>query len=227
MKHKIIIAITVVAIVFGSLIGIGFEMQKLVDTEKEAQQGRLTDTINRSQQRIDNLKSKQKELTGQLEIARKEDIHDPGKLVQMAQYTVMDGTAAVKGTGVRMTIDDKGADVQKGPLLDTKDLRKIINVLRSAGAEAISVNGQRIVATSAVVMSGEDRIMINQVPISKKGSFSYEILAIGHQDTLLENLKYEIVDLQESGMKVETVRQIVSIPSYKRGYQFNYAKPSL
>ena len=73
------------------------------------------------------------------------------------------GYTDVKGNGVVITLaDNKGitnelsalaTDVSEYVLHDL-DLMQVINVLKNAGAEAISVNGQRIVSTTAIVCIG-------------------------------------------------------------------------
>ena len=64
------------------------------------------------------------------------------------------------------------------------ELIKIINYLKEAGAEAIEINGQRIVAKTDIVNITETYIRANSQPISSP----YEIKAIGDPDYLKSNL---------------------------------------
>ncbi|MGI6734442.1 MAG: DUF881 domain-containing protein [Anaerovoracaceae bacterium] len=74
-------------------------------------------------------------------------------------YEVAGGFVDVIGPGVEVIIDDGTRDIEywENPndiLVHDMDLLLIINDLKAAGAEVISVNGQRIVDTSAISCSG-------------------------------------------------------------------------
>ncbi len=89
------------------------------------------------------------------------------------------GTVAVTGQGVRMVVDDaEGATTEQQLVLDS-DLRDIVNGLWEAGAEAISVNGQRLTTTSAIRLAGS-LITVNYVSVAPP----YTILAIGDPNRL-------------------------------------------
>jgi uncharacterized protein YlxW (UPF0749 family) len=47
----------------------------------------------------------------------------------------------------------------------TEDLATMINLMKVAEAEAISINGQRIVGSTAIVLNGSST-MVNLVPIN-------------------------------------------------------------
>jgi uncharacterized protein YlxW (UPF0749 family) len=89
------------------------------------------------------------------------------------------GSIAVRGPGVKMVVNDaEGATQDENFVLDT-DLRDIVNGLWAAGAEAISVNGQRLTTTSAIRIAG-DIITINYEDVIAP----YTVLAIGDPKTL-------------------------------------------
>jgi len=225
-KRKMIVVVTLAAIVIGFMIALRFETQKEVNERQVLRQASLAkaqEQITQVQAELTKLQAEQRDLSIRLDRARKQEIHDPLLLARLDQYHIMDGTLAVKGPGVRMNIEDSGPNVKQAFPLETEDLRALVNDLRHGGAEAISINGQRIVSTSAIVLNGEARIMINEVPISMAGFSAYEILAIGNQDTLMEYLKQRAFELRRDGMKVDLFREVVTVPSYKRGYKFLYA----
>ena len=84
------------------------------------------------------------------------------------------GLTNVEGEGVIITL----TDTEKMGF-DADDLLELINELRDSGAEAISVNNQRIVNTSDIVTIST-RIRVN----SKNISSPYEIKAIGERTYL-------------------------------------------
>jgi uncharacterized protein YlxW (UPF0749 family) len=59
------------------------------------------------------------------------------------------------------------------------DLQLVVNALWAAGAEAVSVNGQRLGPTSAIRFAGE-AVLVDFRPVTNP----YEISAIGDPDTL-------------------------------------------
>ncbi|MFJ4521424.1 DUF881 domain-containing protein [Streptomyces sp. NPDC088810] len=65
------------------------------------------------------------------------------------QLGILAGTVAAQGPGITMTIEDTKGTVQADMLLDA------IQELRAAGAEAIQVNGVRVVAGTYVTDSGK------------------------------------------------------------------------
>jgi len=91
---------------------------------------------------------------------------------------VSTGAEAARGPGVRMEADDGPAGTSEATVLDV-DLQKMVNGLWLAGAEAVSINGQRVTNLTAVRLAG-DFITVNFERISRP----YTILAIGNPDTL-------------------------------------------
>lgn len=84
------------------------------------------------------------------------------------------GTAAVHGPGVEIVVDDApNAASSSNRVLDI-DLQKIVNGLWRAGAEAISINGQRLTALSPIRHGGQG-ITVNFRELTRP----YRILAIG------------------------------------------------
>lgn len=225
-KHIVAVA-TIAAVAIGFLLSIQLQAQHEVDLAEQIQQERLA----QMQAILTNLQDKNKELqeeynrlTSELEKVRNKEIKNPFVLAKLDQLKIMDGTLAVQGPGIKLVIQDNVQDVNVLFPLTTDDLRRIINTLKFAGAEAISINGQRIVSSTAIVMSGNSTILVNQVPISNRGGSPYEICAIGEQDTLVDYVtKLEVLPLKQAGMKVEVIREKITIPSYKGGYDFTYA----
>lgn len=90
--------------------------------------------------------------------------------------------------------------------LKASTLRDLINEFKAGGAEAISVNGQRVVAMTDVRSTGanEERILMNGSLISSERG--YEIRVIGEIDamknvvSLLQNFKNS---LQEAGIQTD------------------------
>lgn len=102
-----------------------------------------------------------------------------GVLGELELLALRSGTSAVRGPGVEIVVDDaEDAQSDRNKVLDS-DLQKLVNGLWHAGAEAISINGQRLTNLSAIRHAGK-AITVNFTSLDRP----YRILAIGDQDTL-------------------------------------------
>jgi uncharacterized protein YlxW (UPF0749 family) len=97
---------------------------------------------------------------------------------RLDRLSLTTGAVAVRGRGVKVVVDDAPGAVEKGRVLD-EDLQKLVNALWVAGAEAVSVNGQRITTLSAIRSAGS-AITVNYVSLSRP----YTVLALGNPDTM-------------------------------------------
>ncbi len=97
---------------------------------------------------------------------------------RVSRLRSLSGLGAVTGPGVRVVLDEREAASPDQRLRDT-DLALLVNALWSAGAEAISVNGQRLTALSAIRTSGS-AVEINDVGIAPP----FTVLATGNTATL-------------------------------------------
>lgn len=96
------------------------------------------------------------------------------------------GFVALKGPGLLVTLNDSselsipaGEDPEKY-LIHEYDLRDIVNTLWGAGTEAVSINQERIMGTTAIYCVGST-IMVNDTRMSPP----YEVRAIGDPTKLL------------------------------------------
>ncbi len=110
------------------------------------------------------------------------------KLVELEELKYKTGLTDVKGPGVVVTLNDaekleEGDNVLER-LIHDRDVLHVINELRVAGAEAISINNERLIATSEQICAGPT-IKIN----SNRYAVPYEIKAIGDPEQLSKALK--------------------------------------
>ncbi len=127
---------------------------------------------------------------GEYEVLFKSDNDElQGKLLEeLEYYKLSSGETDVKGPGVTIFVDDGTRELNEGEninmlLVHDQDVLTILNELKKAGAEAISVNGQRIVNTSSISCSGYT-IRINGIFFARP----FEIKAIGNAKTMAEAL---------------------------------------
>ncbi|AZQ33333.1 DUF881 domain-containing protein [Streptomyces cyaneochromogenes] len=110
---------------------------------------RILDELDDRTQRLEDekqgLEKQRDELensSNQAEEARRQTVE------KERQLGILAGTVAAQGPGITMTIDDTKGTVEADMLLDA------IQELRAAGAEAIQVNGVRVVAGTYLTDSG-------------------------------------------------------------------------
>ena len=133
----------------------------------------------------------------------------------------------LEGTGLIIKMDDstKEAKVGENPnlyVIHDDDLLRVINELRAAGAEALSINGQRLTDTSEVRCAGPT-LSVNNV----RSSAPYEIHAIGNKDTLENAIKMrggvaETLKVWGIHLEVESSDNVY-IPPYKGNKSYIYA----
>lgn len=147
---------------------------------------------------------------------------------------ILAGAVAVKGQGITVTLDDT-AEIERITLdagvydsnvyvIHDTDIISVINELAAAGAEAFSVNGQRIISTTAIRCVGP-LIQINGVNLSAP----FTISAIGDSDTLAGALKLRggiISSIKAARIDVTIEKkELMTIPAYDKVIKYQYAKP--
>ncbi|GAB3807286.1 hypothetical protein GCM10027605_37320 [Micromonospora zhanjiangensis] len=117
------------------------------------------------------------------EVARQRDAELTGSdAARLRELEAATGLRRVRGDGVLVRVADGPAKKDtmtgaQGPnlaLVRDSDLQGIANGLWAAGAEAISINGQRLTATSTIRLAGE-AILVDYRPVTGP----YEVSAIG------------------------------------------------
>jgi len=144
----------------------------------------------------------------------------------LERFKFLAGLTNVQGPGIVITLDDqekarlaRDAEIY---LIHYSSILYIINDLRAAGAEAISVNDTRIVSTSDIRCAGSI-ILVNTHRLAPP----YEIKAIGNPDVLEEVARlgeYTTLELGKFPVTLQK-RDSIIIPAYKGSITFNYANP--
>jgi len=137
------------------------------------------------------------------------------------------GLVEVTGPGVSVILSDSTAGNATGDeadyLIHDSDLLSVVNELRSAGAEAISLNGERLLATSEIRCTGAV-VTVN----GRRYSAPYVIFAIGDPGTLYNALTMRngVVDiLGQWRIQVQvTASEELTIPKYQGTVEYRYAK---
>jgi uncharacterized protein YlxW (UPF0749 family) len=173
------------------------DLVRILD-DLSAQRDRLAAEQTRLQATISDLKSS----ADQAQVAR-----DASK-ERLQNLRILAGVVPVTGPGVTLTIADPDG------VLEASDILDAIQELRDAGGEAIWVDGERVVATTAVVDSAEG-IMVGDTVLASP----IEMKAIGDPDTLAAGLSFPggvSESVREAGAEAIVVeRDVVVIDAVK------------
>lgn len=155
------------------------ERQELIDRVQRANEH--ADALERDTERL------RTEVADRQRAALKQQVGERGRLVEL-----LAGATEVHGPGVKLVVDDaKGASSGGGGgpresagfsntgRVRDRDMQRIVNGLWQSGAEAVSINGQRLTALSAIRAAG-DAILVDNKPLVPP----YEVLAVGDKKRL-------------------------------------------
>lgn len=179
---------------------------------------------------IELLKNKEEELAKFEELADESDSVHEILIDELDKTKVAAGFEEVEGTGIIIKMEDSddtelpGLDINDYVIHDI-DVLNILNDLRVAGAEAISINGQRIMSVSGIKCGGPI-IRVN----GKSVGTPFVIKAIGDPKLLYaavnapgtygyiqKNVYKKVIDI--------AMEDNVVIPAYSGRFTFKYANP--
>ena len=166
------------------------EATKIVGTSFAAEN--LRDEVLRWREETETLYRVLEDTEDELEKARQEATKENTRGTQLkeelSKKNKLLGLTELNGSGVIVTLSDNNnitiseldADENiNNYLIHDEDLWSIVNELFNAGAEAISINGQRVIGTTAITCSGAV-ITINGVKLNSP----FKISAIGNAESL-------------------------------------------
>lgn len=227
-KGKITITITIglVILILTAVIFLQFKTinQTDITSIENMREDELRTEISNFKQKIEEVKNQLEETNQKITeyetaITSNQQASDLLKQELEQQNNIL-GKNDVKGSGVVVTLTDTRA--QK---ITSEDLRSLLNELKIAGAEAISVNGQRIVYDSYIVDIETTFISVNGVRIVSP----YEVKAIGNPTYLesgLSKKQYGYIDTKlEEGKDVTLTREDnIVINKYTGDLNMEYVK---
>ncbi|MFG2716594.1 DUF881 domain-containing protein [Streptomyces goshikiensis] len=157
---------------------------------KERQE--LIDRVQRADEHADGVERDIERLRGTVADRQRAALKQQGGGDQGQLVGLLSGATEVHGPGVKLVVDDAkgsssgggGGPRESAGFSDTgrvrdRDMQRIVNGLWQSGAEAVSINGQRLTALSAIRAAG-DAILVDNKPLVPP----YEVLAIGDKKRL-------------------------------------------
>ncbi|MEU6811408.1 DUF881 domain-containing protein [Streptomyces sp. NPDC046831] len=157
----------------------------------------LIDRIDRETAAADKLEAAVDELRDDVSARQRKALKQSGGNDRADLVGILSGAAAVHGPGVKLVVDDAkeagtGGEAdprQAAGFSDTgrvrdRDMQRVVNGLWQSGAEAVTINGQRLTALSAIRAAG-DAILVDNRPLVPP----YTVLAVGDGDRLSDRFQ--------------------------------------
>ena len=232
-KYVMIITLAIVCFLLTMIIFMQFKVaqetkETNIDTMQEAElrqelanwKGKYEETVKKTEEISNTLETYKKESSS--DTKTQEALEDELKKLEQAL-----GRTDVEGEGVVISLREKndnelGEDEIITPIV-SEDLIYIVNYLKDAGAEAISINDERIIGTTDIVDIGGNNIKINSNYIR---SNQYEIKAIGNSSYLESSIFGKggyAEQLDTSGIKATVQKSNkVKINKYNGGIESKY-----
>ena len=209
-----------------------------ITVSTNSKENELRDAVLKAKEKYDNLYEELERMEKQLEKERTNSTKNNTELTEL-ENTIKEGNkilglSEVTGEGIIITVNDNQMvslnSLFRDPnelIVHDTDLMGIVNELKNIGAEAISINGQRIVTTSAIECDGSV-VMIN----GEKIAAPFEIKAIGLPEALIAIDRFSgyvdvLREYRDLDIKVETsntLKEKITIPKYTGVIKFQYAK---
>jgi len=222
------------------LAGVLFVASAISSQGTDLRPGRFSDLaslVNQQSQQVEALRARVRRLNGQVNRLSAEigSHHVDQARRQALALRGPVGLDAVAGPGVTVTLNDAPKDVistaDTNPnylVVHQQDIQAVANALWAGGAEAMTIQGQRVVATTGIKCVG-NTVVLHDVPYSPP----YVISAVGDPETMvtsLQNNPYLIVYRQwvqsyQLGYSVDVNDQL-RLPGFSGSLELSYARPA-
>jgi uncharacterized protein YlxW (UPF0749 family) len=225
-NNKSLISIALICVALGMMLSLQLRSTDEYDIPS-SRISRVEDLTLRLQQATDTndlIIDQNTELQEKLNKVRSENEAFLDLQADLLQAEMAAGFTKVRGTGIILTLNDSLKTIQPGEdpnylIVHDDDLLRIVNELKTSGAEAISINNERIITTSEIRCVGTT-ILVN----TKKITPPFVIMATGDPQGLeagitmkggyLEALRFSSIQIN-----LQKVEQI-EIPAYNHPFQF-------
>jgi uncharacterized protein YlxW (UPF0749 family) len=174
------------ALLVGFLITTGVVTGRSAAQDQSVRNAELIELISSRQQHVDAQAAQLDELRRLLSAAQEELTGPTALRTAVMRAEQASGMSRVSGPGLRVTFDDAGSSCrgvqQQDCRIQDTDLQLAVNTLFSLGAEAVAVNDERVIATTAIRNAGR-AVLVNYRVLSPP----YVVEAIGDPQVLLRD----------------------------------------
>lgn len=227
-KGKITMTITMVIACFALALVMSMQFKIASETDitsiENMREAELRTELANWKSKYEEVNKKYEETSSKIDEYKqnKESNEDTEKLVddELQQVNMQLGKVDVQGEGIEVTLRE--TDNEEISRITADDLILIVNALKVSGAEAISINDERIINMSDMVDINESFIKINGQRIVAP----YIIKAIGNQSYLESSLISNggpVDEMKKIGQDVSiTKSNKVIVPKYNKEIKIKY-----
>lgn len=222
------ISIMAVCLVLGIMLAVQFKNSQNSDINlRGTRSEEIVIKLNTVTQERDALAKEVISLREKIAHVQNNDDATAGIQEELKKSNMAAGLVPVEGQGIVVTLNDSPRTVQidedpNALIIHDKDILRVVNELKASGAEAISVNGERIMAMSEIRCAGTT-ILVN----SNKIGPPFVIQAIGDPQMLESGLSIKggiVEELKYYSLQVQIQKsEQVKIPAYSGALKFNYS----
>ncbi len=230
-KSKVAISLGIMCfiLVFGIVLQINTIKEAVSTVGQSGRENNLKDGVLEWKEKYDktyeSLQNAEKQLEDERKISISTDSSSVEKQEELKELNTYLGLTDVVGEGVIITVKDNTNSVlgTAADIVHDGDLRALVNEIKNHNAEAISINGQRIVQTTSITCAGA-LTQINNEPVGSP----FIIKVIGDKNTLYNNLLRPgsyLNRLEEVGIYVDIERSDdITVEKYKGVLTDKYIK---
>jgi uncharacterized protein YlxW (UPF0749 family) len=221
---------TVLLMALGLTIALPIGMRERAQpVTRETEREPAVQSIARLEEEQRQLKERIAALRAQLAEAQRRQASERAALTDiedaLKEQRALAGLTRLAGPGLTVLLNDSETAAPAGAaatdyIIHDTDVRDVVNVLWSAGAEAIAINGERLVATSSIVCVGTV-IIINDTRLSPP----FQVSAIGEPARLVEAVEAspQLTELRrrsrDFGLQMKAVgAERVEAPAYRGAF---------
>ncbi len=224
IANRSLIAISLIA--FGILVAAQFRSLPERISNPVAPYASLKETQQDLNTEQENLKKEIQDLQKQIEQEQNSietSILSKDQIQTLNYKKAQAGLTKLNGKGIIIELDDSKNESKDESIVHAADLRDIVNLLWSSGAEGISINNHRVVINTAIDCI-VNTILINNSKISNP----FRIEAVGNQGLMYEKIinRDYLHDLwkrsEQNGIifKVQ-INNDITMPIYDGAFGFN------
>jgi uncharacterized protein YlxW (UPF0749 family) len=216
------LSLTIVCFILGLLSVAQFRIQRMTESSSvfasSADQLAIISNLVENNTRLrEEMETLEEQLSEYQQAARRAVLET--LVEELNKVRIINGLVEVSGMGIEVSLD--------GPI-GVLDLQDLLNELRNAGAEALTINGERLILYSAMTNTGDGGMTVNGVALSRP----CVLQAIGDPGTMETALLRNggllaTLERNYEGLAVSVIqRERMVLPVYKGDIEFVYASPA-
>ena len=175
--------LVIATVLIGLLVGVASYNLTTANKPRSQARAELIEQIQDRRSQVDAMTSQATTLQGQVTELETEQLGNDALATRTRELATAVGAVPLHGPGFTLTLDDapasgaddaaEGGQADEGRVL-AKDLQYVTNALWESGAEAVSINGKRLTATSAIRFAGS-ALVVDYRPLTRP----YVVTALG------------------------------------------------